>query len=184
MDTKKMNRHFNKYWILILILIIAAWLLGSVTQAVAETKKYRSVAQFSKAEYMPIGDIEGHIFAMFEFRGLVFIDGEVAVFTGWAQGDFIKGVGLVQNYYKLVYEDGSTQVLKSKFINKYTAPDGKTGVYEDGKGEFIMGTGRFVGIKGTDSYTGKRIMPISPGLKEARGDFIIEGTQTYTLPPK
>ncbi|MGA2467325.1 MAG: hypothetical protein ABSH06_23625 [Thermodesulfobacteriota bacterium] len=183
MDTKKMNRHFNKNWILILILIIAAWLLGSVTQAVAETKKYRSVAQFSKAEYMPIGDIEGHIFAMFEFRGLVFIDGEVAVFTGWAQGDFIKGVGLVQNYYKLVFEDGSTQVLKSKFTSKL-APDGKTGVYEDGKGEFIMGTGRFAGIKGTDSYTGKRIMPISPGLKEARGDFIIDGIQTYTLPPK
>lgn len=183
MDTKKMNRHFNKNWILILILIIAAWLLGSVTQAVAETKKYRSVAQFSKAEYMPIGDIEGHIFAMFEFRGLVFIDGEVAVFTGWAQGDFIKGVGLVQNYYKLVFEDGSTQVLKSKFTSKI-APDGKTGVYEDGKGEFIMGTGRFAGIKGTDSYTGKRIMPISPGLKEARGDFIIDGIQTYTLPPK
>jgi hypothetical protein len=183
MDTKKMNRHFNKNWILILILIIAAWLLGSFTEAVAETKKYRSVAQFSKAEYMPIGDIEGHIFAMFEFRGLVFIDGEVAVFTGWAQGDFIKGVGLVQNYYKLVYEDGSTQVLKSKFTSKI-APDGKTGLYEDGKGEFIMGTGRFAGIKGTDSYTGKRIMPISPGLKEARGDFIIEGIQTYTLLPK
>jgi hypothetical protein len=183
MDTKKMNRHFNKNWILILILVIAAWLLGSVTQARAETKKYRSVAQFSKAEYMPIGDIEGHIFAMFEFRGVVFIDGEVAVFTGWAFGDFIKGVGPVQNYYKLVYEDGSTQVLKSKFTSKI-APDGKTGVYEDGKGEFIMGTGRFVGIKGTDSYIGKRIVPISPGLKEARGDFIIEGTQTYTLPSK
>jgi len=27
-------------------------------------------------------------------------------------------------------------------------------------------------------------MPISPGLKEARGDFVIEGTQTYTLPSK
>ena len=165
------------------ILVITAWLLGSVTQSVAETKKYRSAAQFSKAEYMPIGDIEGHFFAMFEFRGVVFIDGEVAVITGWAFGDFIKGVGPVLNYYKLVYEDGSTQVLKSKFTSKI-APDGKTGVYEDGKGEFIMGTGRFAGIKGTDSYIGKRIMPISPGLKEARGDFVIEGTQTYTLPSK
>ena len=165
------------------ILVITAWLLGSVTQSVAETKKYRSVGQFSKAEYMPIGDVEGHFFAMFEFRGLVFIDGEVAVLTGWAFGDFIKGVGPVLNYYKLVYEDGSTQVLKSKFTSKI-APDGKTGLYEDGKGEFIMGTGRFAGIKGTDSYIGKRIMPISPGLKEARGDFVIEGTQTYTLPSK
>ena len=61
---------------------------------------------------------------MFEFRGVVFIDGEVAVITGWAFGDFIKGVGPVLNYYKLVYEDGSTQVLKSKFISK-VAPDGR-----------------------------------------------------------
>src|SRR4030042_624523 len=166
MDTNKMNGYFNKKWILILILVNAAWLLGSVTQGAAETKKYRSVAQFSKAEYMPIGDMEGHIFYMFEFRGLVFIDGEVAVITGWAFGDFIKGVGPVQNYYKIVFEDGSTQVLKSKFINKW-GPDGKTSLYEDGKGEFIMGTGRFAGIKGTDSYTGKRITPISPGFKEA-----------------
>ncbi len=183
MDTKKMNHHFNRHLTLILILVISAMLLGLSTQVGAETKKYRSVGQFSKAEYMPIGDIEGHIFGMLEFRGLVFIDNEVAVLTGWAQIDLIKGVGLAQNYYKIVYEDGSTQVLKSKFINKW-GPDGKTSVWEDGKGEFIMGTGRFAGIKGTDSYTGKRITPISPGLKEARGDFVIEGTQTYTLPPK
>ncbi len=165
------------------ILVIMAWLLGSVTQAVAETKKYRSVAQFSKAEYMPVGDVEGHILAIFEWRGLVFVDGEVGVCVGWTQVDLIKGVGPAQGYYKVTYEDGSTTVTKYQFAAKI-ASDGKTGLYENGKGEFIMGTGRFAGIKGTDSYTGKRIMPISPGLKEARGDFIIDGTMTYTLPSK
>jgi len=165
------------------ILLIGGFLLGSATQTMAETKKYRSVAQFSKAEYMPVGDVEGHILAIFEWRGLVFVDGEVGVCVGWTQVDLIKGVGPAQGYYKVTYEDGSTTVTKYQFTAKI-APDGKAGLYENGKGEFIMGTGRFAGIKGTDSYTGKRIMPISPGLKEARGDFIIEGTMNYTLPPK
>ena len=170
-------------WIFIGILVIMAWLLGSVTQTLAETKKYRLVAQFSKVEFMPVGDVEGHFLGVLEFRGLVFVDGEVGVCVGWTQVDLIKGIGPAQGYYKVTYEDGSTTTTKHHFTAKI-APDGKTGLYEDGKGEFMMGTGRFAGIKGTDSYTGKRFLPISAGLKEARGDFICEGTMTYTLPSK
>ena len=39
------------------ILLIGGSLLGSVTQAAAETKKYRSAAQFSRWRHA-IGDIE------------------------------------------------------------------------------------------------------------------------------
>ena len=165
------------------ILLIGGFLLGSVTQSSAETKNYRVVAQFSRVEYMPVGDIEGHILGMFEFRGLAFIDGEVAVYSGVAYGDFTKGVGPVHNYVKMIYEDGSTTVSKNQFTSKI-APDGKTALYEDGKGEFIMGTGRFAGIKGSNSFKGKRITPLSPGLKETRGDMFVDGTMTYTLPSK
>jgi hypothetical protein len=183
MDTKKMDRHFNKNWILILILIIAAWLLGSFTEVVAETKKFRFVGQHTKMELMPVGDVEGHFLLISEFRGLDFTDSDVTACIGWAQCDVVKGAGLCQNYFKEVYGDGSTTVFKSQF--KITiASDGKTGLYEDGKGEFIMGTGRFAGIKGSIYYNGKRITPISPGLKESKGDFFTEGTMTYTLPPK
>ena len=31
---------------------------------------------------------------------------------------------------------------------------------------------------------GKRITPVSPGLKKAKGYFYTEGTATYTLPPR
>ena len=163
------------------ILIIIGWLAGSVTQAVAEAKQFRIVSQISKAEYLPVGDIEGHVLSMAEARGLVFLDGEVGVYTGWAQGDFIKGVGPNKVYYKLIYEDGSTMIVKTQYTSRIS-PDGKTHFYEDGKGEFIMGTGRFAGIKGSISSKGKHITPISPGLKETRGDMIVEGTMTYTLP--
>jgi hypothetical protein len=180
MDKSKMSL---KIWSLIGILVIAGWLLGSVTQTLAETKKFRVVGQFSRVEYMPVGDVEGHIFLLTEVRGLNFINGEVAIYSGWVTCDLMKGKGPCQGYYINTYEDGSTNVNKSQFIATI-APDGKTGLYEDGKGEYIKGTGRFEGIKGSMSFKGKRITPISPGLKETKGDFFVDGTMTYTLPPK
>jgi hypothetical protein len=170
-------------WILIGMVVIMAWLLGSVTQAVAETKEFRIVCQFSKMEIMPVGDVEGHIFYIVEARGLAFVDGEVAVYVAWGQGEGIKGIGPAYGYAKYIYQDGSTIVFKSQHTVR-VAPDGKNSLFEDGKGEITMGTGRFEGIKGSISYTGKRFTAISPGLKETRGDMIFEGTMTYTLPSK
>ena len=170
-------------WILIGMVVIMAWLLGSVIQAVAETKEVRTVCQFSKLEIMPVGDVEGHIFYIAETRGLAFVDGEVAVYVGWAKGETIKGIGPYDGYTKYTYEDGSTIVYKGQAAVR-VAPDGKTSLHEDGRGEITMGTGRFEGIKGSVSYTGKRFTAISPGLKETRGDMVFEGTMTYTLPSK
>jgi len=174
-----MNRHFNKNWILILILVIAAFLLGLVTQTVAETKKWRYVGYFPKAELLPVGDVEGHYLAIFEFRGLAFVDGEIAILSGVAYGDFVKGVGPVTNYIKYVFDDGSTMEAMNRF--KTTAPDAKTSLWEDGKGEFTKGTGRFTGIKGSLSWTGKRVTGFT---KETKGEHFCDGTMTYTLPPK
>ncbi len=180
MYTNKMNGYFNKKWILILILVIAAWLLGSVTQVGAETKKWRYVGYFPKAEILPVGDVEGHYLAMFEFRGLAFVDGEVAILSGVAYGDFVKGIGPVTNYVKYVFDDGSTIEAINRF-KATIASDMKTGLWEDGKGEFTKGTGRFAGIKGSLSWTGKRLTGIT---KEAKGEHFCDGTMVYTLPPK
>jgi len=180
MNTKKMNRHFNKNWILILILVIAVCLLGSATQVGAETKKWRYVGYFPKAEILPVGDVEGHYLAMFEFRGLAFVDGEVAILSGVAYGDFVKGIGPVTNYVKYVFDDGSTIEAINRF-KATIASDMKTGLWEDGKGEFTKGTGRFAGIKGSLSWTGKRLTGFT---KEAKGEHFCDGTMTYTLPPK
>jgi hypothetical protein len=170
-------------WILIEMVVIVFWLLGSVKQAVAETKEFRIVSQFSKLDIMPVGDAEGHIFYNAELRGLSFEDGEVAVYVSWGQGELTKGIGPYDGYVKHIHQDGSTIVYKVQATMK-VAPDGKTSLHEGGKGEITMGTGRFEGIKGSISYTGKRLTAISPGLKETRGDTIIEGTMTYTLPSK
>ena len=169
-------------WIFIGILVIMAWLLGSVSQAVAESKQFRNVGQFSKMEMIQAGDVEGHLLLIWEWRGLQFSDGEVAVLSGWGTCDIIKGNGPCEGYYLAKYEDGSTVVSRTKFITT-TSPDGKSAAYE-GTGEYTGGTGRFAGIKGSLSMKAKRITPISPGLKETRGDVVADGTATYTLPSK
>jgi hypothetical protein len=174
MNTKK------SIMIFIGLLVITAWLLGSFTEAVAETKKWRYVGYMPKAEFQPVGDVEGHSLGIFEFRGLAFVDGEVAIASGVAYGDFVKGVGPVTNYVKYVFEDGSTMDSTSRF-KATIAPDMKTGLWEDGKGEFTKGTGRFAGIKGSLSWTGKRLTGFS---KETRGEHFCDGTMTYTLPSK
>jgi hypothetical protein len=162
------------------ILLIGGFLLGFVTQTVAETKKWRYVGYFQKAEIQPVGDVEGHYLAIFEFRGLAFVDGEVAIASGVAYGDFVKGIGPVTNYVKYVFEDGSTMQSINRF-KATIAPDMKTGLWEDGKGEFTMGTGRFAGIKGNLSWQGKRLTGFT---KEAKGEHFCDGTMTYTLPSK
>ncbi len=163
------------------ILVTIAWLLGAVTQVVAaETREFRNVGQFSKMEMIQVGDVEGHALLIWELRGTSFMWGEVAIMTGWGTCDLIKGVGPCEGYYLSKFEDGSTTVTKTPFISKIS-PDGKTAWYE-GNGEYIGGTGRFSGIKGSVSFKGKRITPVSPGLKETRGDIVAEGIATYTLP--
>ena len=177
MTTKKLT------WVLFCILVFSAWVLGSGTQAFAETKQFRLVFQVSKADVLPVGDTAEHNLSQVEARGLMFVDGEVAVYTSWSQGDIIKGTGEVRGYAKEVYQDGSTTIRKTQFKTTI-APDGKSVLLEDGKSEFIMGTGRFDGIKGGLTFKGRAFTPISIGLKETRGDMVYEGTMTYTLPSK
>jgi len=164
------------------ILLISVWLLPN--QVKAESWKYRIVMYFTKAEMAPIPALEGQGYFLTEFRGLTFWEnGEVSAYSGAAIGELYKGKGPVQNCVTHTFADGSTIVSKNKFIN-ISAPDGKTAAWEEITGEIVKGTGRFDGIKGTIIAKGKRLTPTSPGLKETRGDGVVEGSMTFTLPTK
>lgn len=168
--------------VVICIFLISLWLFPS--QVVAETRKYKIVMYFTRVEMSPIPAMEGQAYMLTEFRGLTFWeDGEISSYSGAAIVESYKGKGPVQNFVTHTFEDGSTIVSKNSFIS-ISAPDGKTGSYEDITGEIVKGTGRFEGIKGKISAKGKRITPLSPGLKEMRGDAVVEGSMTYTLPSK
>ena len=164
------------------IFLISIWLFPS--QAGAETRKYKIVMYFTKWEIAPIPAMEGQFYFLSEFRGLTFWeDGETSTYSGAAIGDSYKGKGPVQNCITHTFGDGSTIVSKNRFIN-ISAPDGKTSLYEDISGEIVKGTGRFEGIQGTINAKGKRLTPLSPGLKEMRGDAVVEGSMTFTLSSK
>jgi len=117
---------------------------------------------------------------MFESRGLAHIGNEVVVVTSWVQGDLLNGNGPIRGYTRYMYEDGSTIISKTEYTCK-SNPESKTHLYENGYGEFLSGSGRFYGIKGSSSWKGRQVTPISD---ETKGDWIVEGDMVYTLPPE
>jgi hypothetical protein len=151
-----------------------------VTQAGAETVKYRVTSYITKIEVIPVPDVKGHIVGVYERRGVaVSEDGEVASYLSRGTFDYIKSNGPVQGYTQLTYEDGSTTMVK--YQGTLTLPQGKKLPSLKGKGEYIKGTGRFKGIKGSVSFSGKFVTPYS---KETKGDVFVDLTATYTLPSR
>lgn len=164
------------------ILVITAWLLMPVTQVVAETvKKTKITSYIIKTEAIPVPDVEGHIVGVFERRGVaVSEDGEVAAYHAQASFDLIKKQGgSFQGYAQLTFKDGSTTI--AKFQGTQTLTPGEKLPTVVGKSEYIKGTGRFQGIKGKVSFSGKLITPYG---EETKGDMVVDHTSTYTLPSK
>jgi len=163
------------------ILLIAALILVPATPARAETVKFKYTTQITKMEYVPLLDVKGHIVYVYERRGVAIFENEVAAVTITGTGEFTKGEGSIMGYTQIIYEDGSTTLAKFTGT-KVFAPDGKLRVYKEMKGEYVNGTGRFEGIKGNLSLSGREITSYTKD--ETKQDNWIEVTATYTLPKK
>ncbi len=158
-------------------LIITVFLLASFTQAVAATMKYRIVMFHKKAEINKVGDVEGHIMGVGEASGLAsFETGEVAVVTLNWFADYIKGAGITQGYTRLMFEDGSTIDFKYAGTT-HPQPDGKSSLFKSTSVVITQGSGKYAGIKGEGSYTGRRVAPLGGGAQ-----LFIDTILTYTLP--
>ena len=156
------------------ILVIAAWVLGSAIQAGAETMNYKSYGYVTKAETVPIGDVDDHIITFTTRKSfIVFDNGEVATQSCVITGDRIKESGSSLRYSTMTFLDGSTIIIKEQVTRTETAGASK--------GEIIQGTGRFKGIKGTVTAKG-RLLPVEKDEVGPKG--IGESTITYTLPSK
>jgi hypothetical protein len=168
-------------WILIGMIVITAWTLGSATQASAQTYtvKCRDTGQLAKVHIIEVGDVPGHILGVGEGAGVLSCDdGSVATTSVKSMSDYTKGSGKTHLYELATYEDGSTTWTKGEFTVNPN-PDGKTARWE-GTFEYIKGTGRFEGIQGSGTFTGKRFAPV-PGMATQHFSDI---TGTYTLPSK
>ncbi|MGA2956063.1 MAG: hypothetical protein ABSF48_10110 [Thermodesulfobacteriota bacterium] len=162
-------------WALLSVFIIAAWLLGSVAQVMAETWKAKSFLRVTKMEGLPIPDAAEHWVGMVEREGVtIYENGELAWSKRVVILDMTKEGGPMSNYTMTTFQDGST-------ITTYTkgTPAGSTA--KGYSAEIIHGTGRFQGIKGTETGTWK-VLPPEKG--EVMGKIVGECTMTFTLSPK
>ena len=167
-------------WVLLRVFIIAAWLLGSVPQAMTETLNFKWFNHITKYEGAPIPDAEGHLVGFWVREGVViFESGELAWSKAIGFFDQTKGAGTFAQYGIQTFQDGSTITTYSKGTTLATP----AGVSSAAKrtGEIIHGTGRFQGIKGTMTSSSK-LLPPEKG--EPGGKSLGEGTFVYTLPSK
>ncbi len=168
-------------WIFIGILVIMAWLLGFIIEAQAETMKCKIARVVTKEEPMPVADEEGHILVMQISQGVAFFEnGDIANFKTQAIADRRTGTGKGSQsiaYIFFTFEDGSSIIPRVEY-RSIADPSGK--ISTKTVGEIIKGTGRYEGIKGTFSSTGKMLPPI----KGEADKYYVDATLTYTLPPK
>jgi len=161
--------------VLLSVFIIAAWLLGSVAQVMAEAWTAKSILRVTKMEGLPIPDAQEHWVGMIEREGVtIYENGELAWSKRVVILDMTKEGRPMSQYTMTTFQDGSTITTYTKGKTVGSTPKGTSG-------EIIHGTGRFQGIKGTVMSTSK-VLPPEKG--EVMGKIVGESTMTFTLPPK
>jgi len=159
----------------ILAVVVAPPLAGAETIK----EKNRTVYHMTKVEVIPVGDVPGHIIAIADARGLVFIEGgEVLAFSNKIWFDVTNGSGPHWAYFINTFPDGSTRVGNAQGTT--TALPSKESTFE-GTFTLIKGTGRWEEIQGEGTYTGRRLAPLTPG---GPADSYMDSTWTYTLPSR
>lgn len=166
----------------ICVFLIATLILVPAAQAGEQTAKYTLASPLTRIEFVPVPDAKGHAVGLLERRGVaIYEKGEIAAYHTRATFDSIKGQGgTFRGYSDYTFEDGSTII--SKYQGTAWVPSGKKLYSIKGTGEHIKGTGRFEGIKGKVSFSGKYITPYTKD--KTKGYMVVEVTSTYTLPKK
>ncbi len=164
-------------WGVISLLVMGTGLLLASTDVRAETLKWRQSEHIKKTEsIIVVGDVPDHIVGVGEGGGLAFFEnGQFAIFSSTYAVDYTNGSGPHWAYSLYSFEDGSSFVIRGQGTTT-AEQDGKIAVFK-GTFSFNDGSGRFRGIQGSGSYTGRRLAPLAAGAEGYR-DF----TATYTLP--
>jgi hypothetical protein len=149
-----------------------------VFQAGAQTMNFKLVSMFDKIEIVKVAETEGVMLGVMDRKGLsIFDNGEIA--TTNCRGTFDTKKGF-QGYSSLIFEDGSKLVLFWKGPTSRSQPAGGKYNQYGMAVEYVEGTGRFKGIKGSGTFTGKA--PQWDDDYKAKGATLYEFSGTYTLP--
>ena len=171
-----------KLWLVILSVAVLAVFVVAPLAGAGDMKTYevktRYVFHNVKVEVVKVDDVPGHVLGVVEAKGLSFlITGEVANYCVYILFDLTNGTGRHEGYTREIHEDGSIMISKFKGTTQ-AVEGGKTSVFK-GMWTSIGGTGRFEGIQGGGTYSGKRILPVATGVvADTYGDNI----GSYTLP--
>jgi len=167
-----------------LILISAVFVLTGflplITEAGAENMNFKLVSMIEKRERVKVTQTEGVIIGVLDRKGLsIFENGEIA--TTSCRGTFDTEKGF-QGYTSMIFEDGSTLVLYWKGPTSQSRPAGGKYWQYTMSAEYVEGTGRFKGVQGKGTYTGRE--PQWDDDYKAKGFAYYQFTGTYTVPPK
>ena len=165
---------------IIMVLMLSFVLLfgsGSIlTQAGAETMNFKLVSMTENAERLKVSEIEGVFIGVLDRKGLsIFENGDIAPTNCRGIFDTKKGF---QGYSSLSFADGSTLVLSWKGPTSSIPPGGDYYGYSVAF-EYVKGTGRFEGIKGSGTFSAKG--PTWDEEYRAKGFMYYEFTGTYSL---
>jgi hypothetical protein len=172
MNTKQLHRWSIRFALL--------WVSLAPAVASGEEMSWRQVSYLTKADMKPVGDVEGHTTATWGRRGLAFLkggpaDGEVAVCVSAGTQENTKEKGTAIGETTFTFEDGSSFVVRT--VTEFKMPSLKSP--RRLTVELSKGTGRFDGIQGKGSGTGKQLTPYGDDSKsEAYFDVVVH----YTLP--
>jgi len=131
-------------------------------------------------ERVKVTQTEGVIIGVLDRKGLSrFENGDIVPTSCRGTFDTKKGF---QGYSSLIFNDGSTLVLSWKGPTSQSRPAGGKYWEYTMTAEFVNGTGRFEGIKGSGTFSAKA--PQWDKAYKAKGFTCYEFNGTYTLPSK
>lgn len=169
--------------ILLGVFILIAGFLGSANGVAAETLKIKVSNVVTKNEVFPVGNVEEFRIGFVVREGVFVLEnGELGSFKAAVTSEWTKGKGhSFLGYTMFIFGDGSTIVGTFQAGKVWPDPEGKVGAIQKASGELTNGSGRFKGIKGTQTMTGKLLKPVKgESAPKAHIDFIL----TYTLSPQ
>ena len=102
----------------------------------------------------------------------------MGTYLGEGSVDFIKGKGTGHGKAICTFEDGSSHTLR---FTMDLEPAGKGLVRWKGRGEFVGGTGRFDGMKGTATFSGRTY---TPNNEVTKGDALVVVVGKYSVAKK
>ncbi|MEW6530126.1 MAG: hypothetical protein AB1473_04765 [Thermodesulfobacteriota bacterium] len=177
--SKEKNRHMHLALFGLMAIIVITMAIGyPAAPAEAETLKAKVTNYSVKLEYVPAGDVQGHVIGLDVREGnAVFDDGQTAKYAMVSTFDFMAGKGGTTNgYTKMTFKDDTFITFKWA-ANAGIDPDKLS--TSKGTGTILGGGGRYKGIKGSVSFAGKGTKPAS---EDPKREMVIDAVIDYTLP--